>query len=197
MGSGTRSLRGGRLDFLVGFLRFLGFRDWRRHVQWRCVSLNDLSSYAEIGLCANRSNVVEHNWFPKARSFGQSNVPWNDRLEDLWPEVFASVGDDLAGEIQPCVVHGEEYAVDGQIRVNALLDAVNGIQQLRKPFKGVVLALHGNEHRVGGGEHVDGEETERWGAVDEDVIISIANRRNRLSHRHLTIRPVYHCLLYT
>ena len=71
------------------------------------------------------------------------------------------------------------------------MDAVNGIQQLRKPFKGVVLALHGNEHRVGGGEHVDGEETERWGAVDEDVIISIADRRNRLSHRHLTIRPVY------
>ena len=43
--------------------------------------------------------------------------------------------------------------------------------QLGDPFHREVLALHRDEHRVGGGEPVDGEESERWRGIDEDVVV--------------------------
>lgn len=141
-------------------------------------------------MSANRSNVVEHNRFPKAWGFGQTNVTRDDRLEYLGPKVFARIRDDLTGEIQARVVHGEKDAVKGKIWIYALLDAVNCVEELRKPLKRVVLALYGDEHQVGGREHVDGEKAEGWGAINEDVIVAIADGGEGVTHCQFAIGAI-------
>lgn len=139
---------------------------------------------------ANRSNVVEHNRFPEAGGFGESNVAGDDRLEDFRAEVFAGVGDDLAGEIEASVVHGEEDAIEGQVRIYALLNAVNGVEELGKAFQRIIFALDRDKDGVRGGEHVDGEESERGRAVDEDEVIAIADWGEGFAHSELSIGAI-------
>ena len=173
---------------LRGFGELGGWFD-RNHGR-RCVTLDDLSSYAEVGLGANRSNVVEYDWFPEARGFGEPDIPGNDRLEDLGSEVLAGVGDDLTGEIEAGVVHRKEDAINRELRIDGLLDPVDRVEQLRKALEGVVLALDGDEHRVRCGEHVDGEQSQRGRAVDQDVVVSIADGSDGVVHRKLAVFAV-------
>ena len=66
--------------------------------------------------------------------------------------------------------------------IHALLHQMHRIEQLRQALQRVVLALHRDEQRIGRGEHVDGDEAERRGAVDQDVVILGCNRRERIAH---------------
>ena len=55
---------------------------------------------------------------------------------------------------QKAHVHGQQEAFDAERGVERPLYLADGGQQLGKPFERQVLALHGDEHRVGRGEDV-------------------------------------------
>ena len=93
--------------------------------------------------------------FPKLGASARRTFRRNDRLEDLAAEVFARFVGDLSREVEAGVVHREQHAVDRQVRVDAPLDEVDGVQQLREPLERVVLALERNQQRVGRREHVE------------------------------------------
>ena len=76
------------------------------------------------------------------------------------------------------------------VGIDGLLDPVDRVEQLRKALKCVVLALDRDEDRVSGGEHVDGEQAERGWAVDEDVVVAIANGCEGVPHGELTILAI-------
>src|SRR5512140_578469 len=154
------------------------------------MSLHQLSRHAEIGLGADRSDVVQYDWFPKAWCLGEPNVARNDGVEDFGAEIFTGVGDDLAREVKAGVVHGEQDALDGQVGINGLLDSVDRIEELRQSLESVVLALDRDENGVGCGEHVDGEEAQRWRAVDEYVVVAIDNGREGIVHGELSMIAV-------
>ena len=48
--------------------------------------------------------------------------------------------------------------------------------ELGQALEGVVLALEGDQHGVRGRECIDGEETERGRAIDEDVVEPVCDR---------------------
>src|SRR5690606_24960771 len=56
------------------------------------------------------------------------------------------------------------------------------------PLQGVVFALHGNDHAVGRGQGVDGQHRQRRRAVDEDVVVAFAHRRQRVAQAQLLVR---------
>ena len=56
-----------------------------------------------------------------------------------------------------------------------------------KPFERVVLRLHRHEHAVGRGERVDRERPERRRAVEEDEVVAVAARGERLGEIPLAV----------
>ena len=55
------------------------------------------------------------------------------------------------------------------------------------PAHGEIVALQGDEHRIGRSEGVGGEEPQRRRAVDEDVIVDTLPWFQRLAERPLTV----------
>jgi hypothetical protein len=78
---------------------------------------------------------------------------------------------DILGEPRTPVHHREQDAGDAEARIEASLDEVDRAEQLREPFEGVVLSLHGDDHPVGGGKRVHRERAERRRAVEEDEVV--------------------------
>ena len=110
-----------------------------------------------------------------ARSFTEPDVPRNQRLIDLVPEDRAHFVDDLTREIGPVVIHRHQDAFDGQFRVQGGTDPFDRVDQLGDAFQRQVFALNRNQHRIGGGKRIEGQQAERRGAVDHDEIVQVTN----------------------
>jgi hypothetical protein len=64
--------------------------------------------------------------------------------------MFFNLVHHLRAQVGAGVVHGEHRPLDGQARVEPALHQRNGVHQLGQPFQGVVFALDGDEHGIGG-----------------------------------------------
>ncbi len=112
-----------------------------------------------------------------AGGLAEPDVAWDHRFVDLAGEHFADLFDHLLGEVRPLVVHRHDDPIDGQAGVQPLPHERDRLHQLRNPFQGQVLALHGDEHGVGRGQRVEREQAQRGRAVDEDLAVTVAIRR--------------------
>ena len=86
-------------------------------------------------------------------------------------EVSAHLRGDIGGQLGPAVEHRQDDALDREVGVEVVADEIERGEQLGQSFQGVVLALERDEHGVGGGQGVDGQQPERRRAVDEDVVV--------------------------
>ena len=68
-----------------------------------------------------------------------------------------------------------------EARVEPHPDQLDRLHELREALERVVLRLHRHEHAVGRGERVHGERPERRRAVEEDEVVLVAARRERLA----------------
>src|SRR3989344_5847336 len=135
---------------------------------------DDLLGEFEITLAAARLRVVEQDGLAVTRRFGQAHVSGNDAREDLGAEEVAQVGQNLAGKVGALVVHGEQDPFDGELRIERAPDAHQGVEQLAHPFQGQVLALDGNQDRIGRAQGVEGEQVQGGRAVENDEGVSAA-----------------------
>src|SRR3990170_5868076 len=129
---------------------------------------DDLLGKVKVALGHPRPDIVQQHRLAVARRLGERHIAVNDGGVDFVAEIFAHFLRHLVGQVVPAVVHGEEHAFDGKVGVQVLLDELDGVHESRQAFEGIVLALHGNEHAVGSGQRVHGQEAERRRAVDED-----------------------------
>ena len=106
-----------------------------------------------------------------ARRFGKANIPRDDRLEDAVAEMSPNLASDVGGQLRSTVVHRQYDALDRELRVEVVADEIESREQLRQSFQGVVLTLERDENGFGGGQCVDGEESQRWRTVHEDVVV--------------------------
>ena len=107
-----------------------------------------------------------------ARGLGQPHAARDHGLVDQRPEMAANLGGDLGGQVRPAVVHRQQDAVDRERGVQVVANEVDRGEQLGQSFQGVVLALERDEHGIGGGQGIHGQQTERRRAVDEDVVVA-------------------------
>src|SRR5215469_2735229 len=125
----------------------------------------------EIGDGSGRLEVVEHDRFSMAGRLGDPHVPRNDRLEYLAAQMTLDLAFDLSGETGPPIEHCENHALDGESRVEFLLDEVDGPQDVSQALHRVVLALKGYEGCSGRGKSVERQEAEGRGAVDDNEVV--------------------------
>ena len=124
---------------------------------------------------SRRVDVVQDDRLSKTGSFRKANVSWNYGFKNAFPEILSRIVGDLPRKVEAGVVHREQDSVDSERLIDAVLNSMDSVQQLREAFEGVVLALKWNHQRVGCGEHIDGDQAERRRAVDEYEIVIISN----------------------
>ena len=123
----------------------------------------------------------------EARCLGESNAAWHDRVEDRGSEMTADLGGDIGREVRPAVEHRQDDALDLEIRVEVVANEIHGGNQLGKSFKGVVLALDRDQHGVGGGKRIDGEETDRRRAIEKQVVVIRGDLREQSCETPFTL----------
>ena len=64
--------------------------------------------------------------------------------------------------------------ISSGLKVGALY-YLDGVEEFRDAFERKVFALHGYHHRVGSGERVHGDESERRRTVDDQVVVVVSH----------------------
>ena len=93
--------------------------------------------------------IVDQRRQAVARRFGQADVARDHRFEHQLAEARAHVVGDLVGQAVAAVEHRQHDADDAEIGIEALLDLLDRLQQLAKPFEREELALQRHQQRVG------------------------------------------------
>jgi hypothetical protein len=134
----------------------------------------DATSYNRIG-------------FPKARRLGQAHVARHGAAEHLRTEVLLRIIGHLSAQVEPRVVHRQQHAIEREWRIEVLLHEANGVQQLRDALERVVLALDRDDDAVGRRQHVQRDEPERWGTIEEHVLVLFAHLLQRTPQHRLAM----------
>jgi hypothetical protein len=101
-----------------------------------------------VSFGAARSWIIRENRLSKAGSFGETDISRDYRLENLVSEEGSQICLDLPGQIRTIVVHGQENAFNGQLRVEGVLDSADGIHELGDPFKRKEFAENGDQQGI-------------------------------------------------
>ena len=109
----------------------------------------------------------------------------DDGLEQLVAERIGHAAEHLPPVDRPGVEHGGQNACDLEIGVDPLLDLGQGVHQQGHPPEREVLALQGDQHRLRGGQGVDGQQPERGRTVDQDVVVAVLRAGERPLERLL------------
>ena len=101
--------------------------------------------------------------------------------------MVANLGCDIGGQVRSGVVHGQDDPLDRQRWIEVVPNEIQSRGQLRKAFESVVLALRRDQDRIRRGERIHGQQTERWGAIEKDVVKSVENGCQHLGHTPLAL----------
>ena len=104
------------------------------------------------------------------RRLTELHVAGNDRVEDFLFEELAHIARNELTKVRSIVVHRQQHALDLERRIQAAANTSHRADKIGKTFERKVLAVERNQHRVCGHQRVEREQSERWWAVDEDVV---------------------------
>ena len=106
-----------------------------------------------------------------AGRLGEPDGTGDDGLEHLRAEVLAEVIADLLAEAGAGIVHGKEYAQNGEVGIQAAFaDFFNEVENFADPLQGKVFALDRDEDAFGGHEGAGHEEADAGRAIEDDEI---------------------------
>ena len=128
--------------------------------------------------------VLEHARAANRR-LGELDRLADPRLEDQLAEVLLEDLHRLLGVDGPRVEHGRQDALDLHSRVEVLTDHLERVLKLDQPPHGEILALYGDDHLVGRGQGVDGQQPEAGRRIDADEVVVVDHGRKRLLERAL------------
>ena len=131
-------------------------------------------------------DIVEQDRFSEAGRLAQFDITGNDGVVHLVTEKRNGFLDHLAREIEPAVEHREQDTFYMQVGVECRLHQLDRPQQLTQPLECVVLALHRNQYRIGCGQGVDRKQTQARRAIDQDVVVLVADPLERLLQSELS-----------
>lgn len=105
-----------------------------------------------------------------ARRLAETDGADDLAFEDFAVEVGFELIDDLEREAGAGVEEGNDDAEELEARVIALLDELNGMDDVREAFEGQEFGLDGDEDPIGGDKTIERELIKAGGRVDEDVV---------------------------
>ena len=77
------------------------------------------------------------------------------------------------------VEHRDEDAAEGETEVESVAHLLDRVGEQRQTAQTEVLALHRDDHCVGAGKGVHGEQPERWLAIDQNDVVAVENGMQR------------------
>ncbi len=89
------------------------------------------------------------------------------------------------------IEHGTQHPFDLEFRIDHGRQLADGIDQGGKPFQRVIFALHGHQHRVSGRHGVNRQHVERGWTVDEDVVVLVPYRGQRVAQADLASEELH------
>ena len=119
------------------------------------------------------------------RSLGETDRLADARVVDQVAEVLAQDLVRLARVRQALVVHRRHDADDLDARVQVLAHHRERVLELHEPAQRQVLGLHRDDHAGRRDERVDRQQPERRRRIDQDVVVAILDRSQRLFERAL------------
>ena len=75
-----------------------------------------------------------------------------------------------SGQPEPAVVQTGQDPIQAQLRVEPAAEQVDDLDQLGEPLQGEELRLQDDDHLLGGGQAVDREKPQAWGAIEEQIV---------------------------
>ena len=114
-----------------------------------------------------------------AGSLRKTDATRNRFLKELVRIVFLQFAHHACRQIESSVVHGEQDSRDAEGRIVVLAHLFDRPCELRKPLKGKILALHGNDQSIRRHKSIDRQKRKCRRAVNKYVIIRLAKRVKR------------------
>src|SRR3954447_23913612 len=146
----------------------------------------DLLCELAVGIRGLPVRVVLEHGHALHRGLREPDRLGDARSEDLVAEVLLEELDRLLGVHRAGVHQGGQDALDLDVGVEVLPDHAQGVLQLDEAAHGQILALHGDDHLVGGRQRVDREQSEGRRSVDADEVVVVLDLPQRLLERALT-----------
>jgi hypothetical protein len=149
---------------------------WPQGFAFRCprtfhlVAGQELPCQLEIGFGAARARIIERHRLAVAWSLRKTYIPRNHGAIKDVAKVFAERLRHLLRKVGAIVVHGQQHAFDGQVRVVRRTHAFQGRDQLRDPFQSKILRLQRDDQRLRRGQDIEGEQIQGWRAIQKDQI---------------------------
>src|SRR5262245_16613724 len=107
----------------------------------RLIMAQHLPRQIQVSSGTGGPEVVQHHRLAVARRLCQTNVPRNDRIEDLPGKVAIDLFADLERQAGSAVEHGEHDALDIEARVQPLSNEFHRLEEVSQAFERVELAL--------------------------------------------------------
>jgi hypothetical protein len=161
------------------------------------VLLQDLAGQVQVVGGALAAGVVHDDGLPVAGRFAQGHVAVDHRVEHELLEVRLHFLHHLVGQAQAAVVHGEQHALDHQFGVQALLDDLDGVEQLAQPSNAKYSHCTGTITLSAATRAVHRNQAQGGRAVDDDEVVVLAQRVQHFLHLVLALGHVDHLDLST
>src|SRR6266545_5489349 len=143
-------------------------------------AIENLLRQVAVGVRSLAARVVLQDRGALHRRLGVADRLLDPGLEHELAEVLLEDLDRLAGVQRTAIEHRRQDAHDRDVRVQGLAAHRQRVLELDEPAQREVLALHRDDHVVGRNERVDRQQAERRRRVDEDVVVVLLDRGQRL-----------------
>src|SRR3954451_13119794 len=146
----------------------------------RLRAIEHLLRKLSVGLRGIPARVVLQDGGALHRGLRIANGLADLRVEDEISEVLLQDLDGLARVQRPAVEHRRQDPLDLDDGVQVLPDHRERVLELDQAAQREVLALHRDDHARRRDQRVDREQPERWGRVDQDVVVGALDLREGL-----------------
>ncbi len=150
--------------------------------------VEDLARQAQVALRALGLRVVEQRGLAVRGRLGELHVARDDGVEDV--EVRLHLVGDLVGERVAAVEHRQHHALDAELGVEGVLDAIDRRHEVGQPLEREVLALERHQHPRRRGERVERQQAERGRAVEDHVGVALDVGAERVAEARAAIGGV-------
>ena len=106
-----------------------------------------------------------------ARRLRKAYVPWNHRAKYLVAEKLDQLPGHVARQAVARIIHGSQNALYVEVRVAACAHPFHCFDQSGQPFKGVVLALHRDQHAIRRDQCIHGEHIQGRRTIDDQIVV--------------------------
>src|SRR5215469_4571043 len=142
----------------------------------------------EVSLGAPGARIIDCHGLTMARRLCQPDITRNDSDEKPVAEVLAKGVSDLLRQVCAVVVHSQQDALDFDFWIEGGADPLERGDQLGDALKSEILSLHWHNERIGSCQHVECEEVEGRGAVENHEVVFALDRLQGLAQ---TDGPVF------